>query len=58
MLASSGRFVVSYAGDSGETQRHLACVFGALLDFVVGDFNDDFGDNYYAVSAFGLRQVL
>ncbi len=45
-----GRFVVSYSGDSGESECHLAWVFGALLDFVVSDFDNDFGDNLDAVA--------
>ncbi len=45
-----GCFVVSYACDSGEAQCHLALVLGALLDFVVGYFNNDFRDNIDAVT--------
>jgi len=37
-----GRFVISYAAYACELQCHLAFVFGAFLDFVVGYFNNDF----------------
>jgi len=45
-----GALVVSYAGDPGKTQRHLAGVLGALLNLVIGNFHNNSGQDGYFVA--------
>jgi len=53
-----GGFVISDAGDSCKAQRHFAFVFGALLNFVVGDFNDDSWNDDNAMTFLADGRVL